>query len=140
MFEVQIVQQRRAGSGLQALRRRFSMVVSDQCLTITAKSSSSSPSTEAVLSILHNDIKTVRSPSARQNKDTTGSRDHVGDLGLEMSTAEPEAIGMEGLVKYYVNDPNFRQLVHEIHDHIDSVVASETLSYEATMHANGDEL
>ncbi|EEY64216.1 uncharacterized protein PITG_02759 [Phytophthora infestans T30-4] len=54
--------------------------------------------------------------------------------------AEPEAIGMEGLVKYYVNDPNFRQLVHEIHDHIDSVVASETLSYEATMHANGDEL
>lgn len=59
---------------------------------------------------------------------------------FEMSTAEPEAIGMEGLVKYYVNDPNFRQLVHEIHDHIDSVVASETLSYEATMHANGDEL
>lgn len=39
--------------------------------------------------------------------------------------------GVNLLVSHYVNDPNFRQLVHEIHDHIDAVFANGELCYEA---------
>ncbi|KAG6976975.1 hypothetical protein JG688_00000789 [Phytophthora aleatoria] len=149
MFEVQIVRQRKAGGGLQALRRPFSLAVSGQCLTVTAGSS-----TSAVLNISHIRIKSVRVRgrllrvvvdsgdaltvrlrdqeevlrAAEAMMETWGVDPLVEDS--EVLAAESEEIGVEGLVNYYVNDPNFRQVVHEIHDHIDAALSSEKLSYE----------
>jgi hypothetical protein len=38
---------------------------------------------------------------------------------------------VQGLVHFYMNDSNFRQLVHEIHSHIDEVLADDEVRYEA---------
>ncbi|ETL81005.1 hypothetical protein L917_18578 [Phytophthora nicotianae] len=149
MFEVQLVRQRRVGRGLQALRRRFSLAVSGLCLTITA--GSSSPSSAAVFNISRDRIKSVRVRGrllrvvmANNDALTVRLRDQEETLRtaevmmetwgvdplVEVSAAETEEIGVEGLVKYYVNEPNFRQSIHQIHDHIDNVLASDPLNYE----------
>ncbi|OWZ12614.1 hypothetical protein PHMEG_00014193 [Phytophthora megakarya] len=41
------------------------------------------------------------------------------------------ACGVEQLVKHYMDDLTFRQLVHNIHDHIDIILANKELPYIA---------
>ncbi|KAL4154820.1 hypothetical protein PRNP1_006936 [Phytophthora ramorum] len=155
-FEVQIVQQRRASGargGLQALRKRFTMTVSDRCLRISLGPPTVSGHT--LISITKNHIKSarVRGRLLRVAVDSGGSltvRLYDPDEALRAAEAmmetwdidplveDSEAIaaeteeeiesGVEGLVKHYMNNPRFRQLVHDIHDHIDAILSDAMLA------------
>ncbi|KAF1776269.1 hypothetical protein GQ600_12749 [Phytophthora cactorum] len=140
MFEVQIVRQRKAGGGLQALRRPFSLAVSGQCLTVTAGSS-----TSAVLNISHSALRacgfeegccglwwtaaTLLLRLRDQEEVLRAAEAMMETWGVDPLVEDSEVLAAE-TVNYYVNDPNFRQVVHEIHDHIDAAFSSEKLSYE----------
>ncbi|CAI5743543.1 unnamed protein product [Hyaloperonospora brassicae] len=156
MFEVQVVRHRRdsgARRGLQALRRCFALTVDDRYLTLRA-----SPSTTAtVLCIPHNDIKCVRVRgrllradtlndgnaltvrlrdreealrAAELMMDTWGIDPLVENSAVPLTTSEEQddCAGLALLVKHYVNNRRFRQLVYQLHDHIDTAVAQEGFS------------
>ncbi|KAG7388929.1 hypothetical protein PHYPSEUDO_011576 [Phytophthora pseudosyringae] len=161
MVEVQIVRQQRANGGpggLQALRRRFSMAVSDRSLKISVLSPS--PSSGAALCISRSRINSVRVRgrllrvvvdngdaltvrlrnkeealrAAETMMETWDVDPLVEDSEVPAPETEEEAgCGVEELVKHYVNDPNFRQLIHEIHEHVDSALATDEFSYKASV-------
>ncbi|CEG46976.1 uncharacterized protein PHALS_03644 [Plasmopara halstedii] len=147
MFEVQIVRRRNVGSGLQALRRRFYMAVSDQNLTITVKAPSLC--SFAVLSISSKRIKVVRvrgkilrvvavsgnALTVRLRDQTIALRaaeimmntwgiDPLVETSDAKTNREPQC-GIDDIIKFYMNDCEFRQLVHEIHNHLESVLSRE---------------
>ncbi|RMX68036.1 hypothetical protein DD238_000089 [Peronospora effusa] len=165
MYEVQVVRHRGAPGtrgGLEALCRRFVMIVTDRYLKLCVASSSSSSTT--VLSISHTRIKSVRVRGRllrvtvdNSNALTVRLRDQeetlraaeammniltfallleidplVEDSGIPSVQSEVQVDNdMAVLVRQYLNDSNFRHLVHEIHDHIDAALAADAVSFEA---------
>ncbi|CAH0484815.1 unnamed protein product [Peronospora farinosa] len=159
MYEVQVVRHRGAPGtrgGLEALCRRFVMIVTDRYLKLGVASSSSSSTT--VLSISHTRIKSVRVRGRllrvtvdNNNALTVRLRDQeetlraaeammdtweidplVEDSGIPSVQSEVQVDSdMAVLVRQYLTDSNFRHLVHEIHDHIDAALAADAVSFEA---------
>ncbi|KAE8902532.1 hypothetical protein PF005_g5893 [Phytophthora fragariae] len=162
MFEVQIVRQRRARGthgGLQALRRRLYVSVSDRSLKIFAlpPPSGSVPAERrsAVLTIAQNRITSVRVRGRllrvvvnEDNALTVRLQDQdealrAAESMMEMwdidplvedsetPPAEEVECGVGDLARHYMGNPNFRGLVHEIHDQFDKALGNQEARYEA---------
>ncbi|CAI5744237.1 unnamed protein product [Peronospora destructor] len=159
MYAVQVVRYRgttETRGGLEALCRRFVMTVTDRYLKLGVASSSSSFTT--VLSILHTRIKSVRvrgrllrvtvdisnalTVRLRDQEETLRAAEAmmdtweidplVEDSGMSSVQSEVQVdSGMALLVRQYLNDSNFRHLVHKIHDHIDAAVAADEVCFTA---------
>ncbi|CAH0475580.1 unnamed protein product [Peronospora belbahrii] len=158
MYEVQVVRHRGATGTrgrLEALRRRFVMTVCDRFLKLCVDSLSL---TSAVLSISSNRIKNIRVRrrllrvmmdngyaltvrlqdqeealrAAETMMDTWDIDPLVEDTEIPSVQSEVQVdCTMALLVRHYMDDPNFRHLVHRIHDHIDAVVANDELCFKA---------